>query len=330
MYSTDVNIRNYGALGDGTHDDGVAANSMLSALGFLVIPDDGGVFLLTTQVIISANQWCDLLGIVKSPVGGTALSIRGNNGRVVGGPNGQIQMNGSLGGVNATGPITGPVIQGVTFTGAVAASGTHIIFIGDGGTGVYGNVMSAPVSRDNTIIGADPATNGGGEIFESCNDYSSERLTIINQGNYYGHEARWSQGKIRGIRATNPEIGSTQTGDGSTKAWTFNITSPKAAFRTAIQVNAVPIYDVSARYADGAITSGTTAFTCTSAGATFTAGDVGKSIIVAGAGASGGFLFTTISAYVSAHAVTLSASASTTVSNANYGNYTFDKTLAYL
>jgi hypothetical protein len=69
-----------------------------------------------------------------------------------------------------------------------------------------------------------------------------------------------------------------------------------------------------AKVTDGAITSGDNTYT--SATAQFTADDVGKSIVVAGAGASGADLSTTIASYTSATEVELTASASTTVSNA--------------
>jgi hypothetical protein len=71
------------------------------------------------------------------------------------------------------------------------------------------------------------------------------------------------------------------------------------------------------RRLDGAITSGQTAFTANG----FTAADVGKQISIAGAGAAGAALNTTIAAFVSATAVTLTDAAGTTVSNAvfNYG-----------
>jgi hypothetical protein len=78
-------------------------------------------------------------------------------------------------------------------------------------------------------------------------------------------------------------------------------------------------------FLDGAITSGTPNFV--SASSTFTAGDVGKAIFIDGAGAAGATLVTTISAYVSATAVTLAANASTTVSGAD-GNYGTDDTAA--
>jgi hypothetical protein len=64
--------------------------------------------------------------------------------------------------------------------------------------------------------------------------------------------------------------------------------------------------------ADAAMTSGSA--TLTSASGPFTGADVGKKIVVTGAGASGAKLVTTISAFVSATQVTLAAAASTTVS----------------
>jgi hypothetical protein len=66
---------------------------------------------------------------------------------------------------------------------------------------------------------------------------------------------------------------------------------------------------------DGAITTATTALT--SAAAAFTAGDVGKSLMVIGAGAAGVALITTIAAFVSSTTVTLANAAATTVSGAN-------------
>jgi hypothetical protein len=67
---------------------------------------------------------------------------------------------------------------------------------------------------------------------------------------------------------------------------------------------------------DGAITASSK--TLTSASANFTSADVGKTVIVAGAGASGSFttLTTTIAAYVSSTSVTLTAAATNTVSSA--------------
>jgi len=71
-------------------------------------------------------------------------------------------------------------------------------------------------------------------------------------------------------------------------------------------------------FLDGAITSGTPNFV--SASSTFVAGDVGKIIFIDGAGVAGATLKTTISAFVSATAVTLAANASTTVTGAD-GSY---------
>lgn len=64
---------------------------------------------------------------------------------------------------------------------------------------------------------------------------------------------------------------------------------------------------------DGSITSGTAAFT--SATGNFSAGDVGKYLVVMGAGSAGGVLQSTISAINSATSVTLANNASTTVAS---------------
>lgn len=68
---------------------------------------------------------------------------------------------------------------------------------------------------------------------------------------------------------------------------------------------------------DGAMSSSVNTTTLTSATAGFTAADVGKVIIVNGAGAAGVPLSTTISTFTNATTVILAAAAATTVSNAS-------------
>ena len=78
------------------------------------------------------------------------------------------------------------------------------------------------------------------------------------------------------------------------------------------------------RLVDGAVTSGTPDFT--SASASFVSGDVGKTLIVEGAGAAGVVLVTTIQAFVSGTAVTLAINASTTITGNKYSYGTDDST----
>jgi hypothetical protein len=77
---------------------------------------------------------------------------------------------------------------------------------------------------------------------------------------------------------------------------------------------------------DGAINSGTNSFT--SASGTFNANDVGKVIVVNGAGAAGADLSTTITAFSSATTVTLATNAGTTVSGTAQYYYGTDDTVA--
>lgn len=70
------------------------------------------------------------------------------------------------------------------------------------------------------------------------------------------------------------------------------------------------------KVSDAAITSGSAALT--SASGLFVPADEGKYAVVTGAGVAGANLHTTIAAYVSATQVTLAASASTTVTGANF------------
>jgi hypothetical protein len=67
-------------------------------------------------------------------------------------------------------------------------------------------------------------------------------------------------------------------------------------------------------FRDGAIGAGTASFR--SGSATYTAADVGKAIVVTGAGPGGGALITKIQAFVSAHEVTLATVAGTSVTGA--------------
>jgi hypothetical protein len=69
-------------------------------------------------------------------------------------------------------------------------------------------------------------------------------------------------------------------------------------------------------FQDGVTTSSSATFT--SALATFAATDVGRQIVILGAGASGASLKTTISAYTSATQVTLAATASVTLAGATF------------
>ena len=77
---------------------------------------------------------------------------------------------------------------------------------------------------------------------------------------------------------------------------------------------------------DGAITSGTATFT--SATASFTSADIGKRIVIEGAGSSSATLATTISAIGSATSITIGTNASTTVSSNAKAVYGTDDTTA--
>ncbi len=78
------------------------------------------------------------------------------------------------------------------------------------------------------------------------------------------------------------------------------------------------------RGTDGAISSSDATFT--SSGSTFTSSDVGKSITVQGAGSGGAILKTTIASINTTTSVELTATASTTVSSANFSYGTDDAT----
>ncbi|WKD36492.1 hypothetical protein [Streptomyces xanthophaeus] len=99
---------------------------------------------------------------------------------------------------------------------------------------------------------------------------------------------------------TNLGLGTAATKD--RPAWLFDITE-YGALGNGMTVS------------DGAMTSGSAILTCATS-VPFTAGDVGKRILVLGAGTTGETLAATISAYTDAGHVTLNATAGTSVSSA--------------
>lgn len=113
--------------------------------------------------------------------------------------------------------------------------------------------------------------------------------------------------------------------DGTVTTATTAFTSSSAAFtandvgKVITIINAGAMTGTTTR-TDGAVSATSADFTA--AGASFTTADVKKLISIAGAGPAGATLYTRISAYVSATAVTLLDVASTTVSGASftYGN----------
>ncbi len=94
----------------------------------------------------------------------------------------------------------------------------------------------------------------------------------------------------------------------------FNLNRDNAAGAAPGGGSAIIVGDDVTEVTDGAITA--TDATFTSASSNFTAGDVGKSIYVAGAGAAGVPLLTTIASINSTTSVELTAAASTTVTGA--------------
>ncbi len=92
-------------------------------------------------------------------------------------------------------------------------------------------------------------------------------------------------------------------------------------------------YGNALEFTDGAMSSSVSPTHLTSSMTTFVnaaapAGDIGKAVIVQGAGSAGGSLTATISSYVSAHVVALSSPALTTVSGA-FGAYGNDDATAF-
>lgn len=89
-----------------------------------------------------------------------------------------------------------------------------------------------------------------------------------------------------------------------------------ATLKTGLTTPAWYVFIIKAVASDGAITSG--AAVLTSASNPFASGDVGRNIIVRGAGTAGADLYTTIASYTNAGSVTLTANAGTTVSSAQF------------
>lgn len=101
----------------------------------------------------------------------------------------------------------------------------------------------------------------------------------------------------------------------ATPAWAQQVPNPMPKSLALPTVNVKdPTYGAKgnvATFTDGQITTGTTAFT--SAGSVFTLADIGKKVVISGAGAAGVPLVTSIVSFTSTHVVGLANAASTTV-----------------
>ena len=124
--------------------------------------------------------------------------------------------------------------------------------------------------------------------------------------------------------STAPTAGQILTAiDANTASWqTLSGDASPATFTTAgiVKQTIYNVFDYGATgntklLTTGAISASSNTLTCT--GANFTNADVGKVISVAGAGAGGVLLVTTIVSYISATSVTIATAASTIVSAAN-------------
>ncbi|GEM_PF-4673540 len=133
------------------------------------------------------------------------------------------------------------------------------------------------------------------------------------------------QSQIQNVQTTQQQQTTTQlgqisnlirNGDHSHSVDTWFNTSPSGTNQEKECANIYThVLDTSEEINDGVMTSGSPTLTCNTS-LPFVLGDVGKTIVVHGAGTSGADLITTITGYTSAGVVTLGANAATTVSNA--------------
>lgn len=142
---------------------------------------------------------------------------------------------------------------------------------------------------------------------------------------------------VKGALSVSGTINGVATPTGSAGIGQIPVATSATTSAYASVVNAGPwVFDVRVHGAvgdgqcvtDGAIASGQAVLTCATS-APFKAADVGKAIMVKGAGASGvTTLVTTISKYLSASQVTLAANAATTVSSGGLVMWATDDTAA--
>lgn len=169
----------------------------------------------------------------------------------------------------------------------IGSSGAPVLFNGALGTPSSGTLTNATGLPPTTGISGWPANSSG---------------VLTNNGS---GTLSWGAG------STVASFAETLAGIDNTK-----VVTPlrlRQVNKTVYNVEAYGAVHDGVRLADGAISSGTDDFT--SATAVFTADDVGKVISIAGAGAAGANLRTTISAFVSSTAVTIATNASTTVTD---------------
>jgi hypothetical protein len=234
------NVRQFGAVGDGAKDDSGAISAMLTALGFAVIPADGGTFLINRTITLKANESIFGGGTIKC---GAEINCIVLNGDKAAAHDLNFIANGASACVVGVGGIMSPAIERCSAAGNSAPGGLHFGFIGDASRyGGIGTVLHGPISRNNQITGAPaiPLVNGGGFLFESCEAFLSQEDSYHGQQATYGFSIRWSRGRI--IRPTTyaPEVGATLRANGSQTTFVFNLPKGRAAMRAAIHVNGIP------------------------------------------------------------------------------------------
>ena len=166
-----VNVKDFGAVGDGVHDDTQAIQAAINSL-----PSGGTVYLPQGSYVISSA-----LTITQS-----GLTLRGQN--IV---STSLQLVGNINGIEVLGPVTGTTIQTLFINGDSGATSGAGIYLDSSGNSVY-----------TTLI-----ENVWFQTYDGVRLYNTNTTSLLHCRMNCGHYGLYCGDGCRIVRFANAEVG---------------------------------------------------------------------------------------------------------------------------
>jgi hypothetical protein len=293
-----ASVRDFGAVGNGVTDDSAAIAGAIAAVSAAVgaaVMFPPGTYLIGSGAAVTFPANVQLTFEEGASIA-TSVASQTINGRITAHPTQQIfglALNPLNGAVTAGGSPASPVVTVSGFASSVISS-FYVKITATGG-------LNAATFEYSLMSGsAGPFVTG---------------ITIPASGIY----------TIPGTGVTLNFPSGTYTAGATPNTYTWSSTAAAQMFLTAAAASSLPVKWFGAQGNGSTLATGITTANSpvlTNSAGTFKPTDVGKSIVVAGAGTGGANLVTTILSYTSGTSVTLSANASVALSGVSfhYGN----------